>query len=253
MSLKSTSQRNREGNGNNYQSNSNNQCFQGNNQALKNQGNKTSGWVGDKLFEETSMNYLLQSRIFKDLNIKSIIKDRTRQLQGIDVIGEWQNIPINIDVKSIASQLGTFCFEISGNVSSGQVGWLLNDSLLTDYYLIVYHEVEGAPNNYRLGKRIMTNTNIIETEALLIKKETLKQRIEQEMHIPLDEVVSRIREGDFTHKKSVVRFDRNLNEVKGSVKELIYPTLSAGLKEQPINVVIRKSVLLEIAEKHWVI
>lgn len=213
--------------------------------------NAKSNYLGDKCFEETSMHYLENTRIFKDMNIKEIVHDRTRQLKGIDAIGSMNNKPINVDVKAIASQLNTFCFEISGNVSTNQIGWLINPTLETTHYLIVYHTVKGAERNYRLGKRIMTVNNVIETEALLIEKEKLNQFIEKQIgNIP--HVVKEIRNMNL-EGRGVVRFDKNLNPSKKSIQENVYPTISLGLKEQPINVVVRKEYLKELAAKHWII
>lgn len=44
-----------------------------------------------------------------------------------------------------------------------------------------------------------------------------------------------------------------MNAVKGTVNQKAYPTISLGLKEQPINVVVRKESLKELADKHWII
>ena len=76
------------------------------------QSNKRTNWVGDKAFEETSIQYLQNTNIFKDMNIQEIVKDRDRQLRGIDVIAQLYGQDIKVDIKSIASQLPTFCFEI---------------------------------------------------------------------------------------------------------------------------------------------
>lgn len=186
------------------------------------------------------------------MNIREIVHDRARQLKGIDAIGSIGNDSINVDVKAIASQLNTFCFEISGNVSTNQVGWLINPKLETTHYLIVYHTVKGAERNYRLGKRIMTVNNVIETEALLIEKEKLKSFIQKELGQNLDSVVKEIRKQDL-EGRGVVRFNKEMNVVKGTVNQKAYPTISLGLKEQPINVVVRKESLKELADKHWII
>lgn len=53
--------------------------------------------------------------------------------------------------------------------------------------------------------------------------------------------------------RGVVRFDSNLNPSKKSIQENAYPTISLGLKEQPINVVVRKEQLKNLAIKHWVV
>lgn len=140
------------------------------------QSNKRTNWVGDKAFEETSIQYLQNTNIFKDMNIQEIVKDRDRQLRGIDVIAQLYGQDIKVDIKSIASQLPTFCFEISGNINTSQKGWLINPDVETEYYLIVYHEIIGA-SSYRQGKALMTQDNVAETEAMLINKETLKKRL----------------------------------------------------------------------------
>lgn len=227
------------------------------NQQSSEKGNQRpihSSWKIDKRFEETSMNYLSNSPIFNDLNVKEIINDRPRQLKGIDIIAEINKKESNVDVKAIASQLPTFCFEISGNVHSGQVGWLLKEDLETDYYLIVYHEVKGAEKNYNLGKKIMTYDNIIKTEAFLISKIKLKHRIEKQFGMKLEEVVSYIRELKLEGDK-VIRFhnDLTIQEGKGNRNLNIYPTISLNIYEQPINIVIRKEVLKELADNHWII
>lgn len=214
--------------------------------------NAKSNYLGDKCFEETSMYYLEGTQIFKDMNIREVVHDRTRQLKGIDAIGNIEDRDINIDVKAIASQLNTFCFEISGNVSTNQVGWLINPKLKTTHYLVVYHTVKGAERNYRLGKRIMTVNNVIETEALLIEKEKLTNFIQEELKDDLPHIVEQIRSLDL-EGRGVVRFDKNMNATKRSINQNAYPTISLGLKEQPINVVVRKECLKQLAQKHWII
>lgn len=214
--------------------------------------NAKSNYLGDKCFEETSMHYLENTQIFKDMNIREVVHDRARQLKGIDAIGNIGNENINVDVKAIASQLNTFCFEISGNVSTNQIGWLINPNLETTHYLIVYHTVKGAEKNYRLGKRIMTVNNVVETEAMLIEKKKLSHFIEQQLGEDIPHIVKEIRNMNL-EGRGVVRFDKNLKPSTKSVKADAYPTISLGLKEQPINVVVRKEQLKNLAIKHWVV
>lgn len=214
--------------------------------------NAKSNYLGDKCFEETSMYYLEKSQIFKDMNIREVVHDRKRQLRGIDAIGNLNDKDIYVDVKAIASQLNTFCFEISGNISTNQIGWLINPNLETTHYLVVYHTVKGAEKNYRLGKRIMTVNNVIETEALLIEKEKLTKFIQEELNNELPQIVEQIR-GLELEGRGVVRFDKDMNATKKSIKQNAYPTISLGLKEQPINVVVRKECLKQIAQRHWII
>ena len=197
------------------------------------QSNKRTNWVGDKAFEETSIQYLQNTNIFKDMNIQ--------ELYGQD---------IKVDIKSIASQLPTFCFEISGNINTSQKGWLINPDVETEYYLIVYHEIIGA-SSYRQGKALMTQDNVAETEAMLINKETLKKEIERHLG-DLEVLVDKIRAYEI-HQKSAARFNEKGELVKNRNRMNIYPVLSCGLYEQPINIVVRKEVLKELAIMHWII
>ena len=214
------------------------------------QSNKRTNWVGDKAFEETSIQYLQNTNIFKDMNIQEIVKDRDRQLRGIDVIAQLYGQDIKVDIKSIASQLPTFCFEISGNINTSQKGWLINPDVETEYYLIVYHEIIGA-SSYRQGKALMTQDNVAETEAMLINKETLKKEIERHLG-DLEVLVDKIRAYEI-HQKSAARFNEKGELVKNRNRMNIYPVLSCGLYEQPINIVVRKEVLKELAIMHWII
>ena len=166
------------------------------------------------------------------MNIQEIVKDRDRQLRGIDVIAQLYGQDIKVDVKSIASQLPTFCFEISGNVNTSQKGWLINPDVETEYYL-------------------MTQNNVASTEAMLIKKETLKKEIERHLG-DLEVLVDKIRAYEI-HQKSAARFNEKGELVKNRNRMNIYPVLSCGLYEQPINIVVRKEVLKELAIMHWII
>lgn len=218
-----------------------------------------SKWQLDKHFEECCMQYLeKQTNIFKDLEVFDIVKDKERQLQGIDIIGRVHGQVRNIDVKSIASMLPTFCFEISGNVHSGQIGWLLNENVKTDYYLLTYHEIEGAKNDYRRGKEeLVAGAKVEYTLALLISKKKIVDLIKTHLHSDnLYQVIEQIRNNanNYQNRKTTVRFKVSNNNVyfgehiKGC---LVYPTLSPYLHEQPINVVINRTLLEEAAEKIW--
>lgn len=232
--------------------------YQGNrntpNERSFDRGNKTSNYVMDKKFEEASMAYLRNTSIFNDIHVKEEVKDYKRQKRGIDIIAEIDNIDTTVDVKAIASQLPTFCFELAGSVSTGQVGWLINDELETDYYLLVYHDT-GGDDSYSFSKNkiIKDNACIQETEAILIKKSALLNKIEEEIHCDLNRIVELIRQKD-TSKYRTERLKFNAEgEIFWGKGGNIYFTLSKKLKEQPINVVVRKNILYSIATKRWLI
>ena len=223
-----------------------------------------SMWCIDKKFEETSVEFLRKkTNILKELGTKEIVKDRDRQLKGIDLVCDIPRIfpksffkkkDRNVDIKSIAKVIPTFSFEISGNASSKQVGWLCNDALATDYYLIVYHQIEDESMSYKINKQKMTIDNIIYTKALLIKKEKLINLLKEELHeVSIEKIVEDIR-NQSEDKKGIRRYiidnSGKLKE-KGSEDTKFYFTVSNQLREKPVNVIIKRQFLEKIAEHVW--
>ena len=225
---------------------------------------KKSFWEIDKAFEECAMEYLEQKTpILKELKSKGYETDIVRQKKGIDFVGEYKGHSINVDVKSIATNnFPTFCFEISGSVSTNQTGWLLDPEKETDYYLLTYHEVEGYGSNYKDAKQHMNLENVVETEAYLISRkkiiETIKTHLKSDNY---EMIIDQIRNMSPAYKnwKRSVRFKVSNNSVypyerndwKGA--NYVYLTLSAQLREQPINIVVNRELLKEMAEEIWYI
>lgn len=226
---------------------------------------KKSTWVIDKKFEETSMEFLrAKTEILKELGTKEIVKDRDRQIKGIDLICDipkafpksfFKLKGKNVDVKSIAKVIPTFSFEISGNKSSGQIGWLANSTLETDYYLIVYHQIENESQSYKTNKQKMTTDNVIYTKALLIKKDKLKSLIKDSINNKsFNVLVEEIRELS-EEKKGINRYvldtEGKVIEKGSESKSEIYFTVSNQIKERPINIIVKRHILEQISERIW--
>lgn len=226
-----------------------------------------SNFKGDKRFEEESTRFLIRSHILMELGTKLIIEDIERQKQGVDLICD---IPFddgtikesqNVDIKAIASTIPTFCFEVAGNTGSGQVGWLLNSELVTDYYLVVYHDIIGG-TNYSANKEILTVDNVNYTKAMLINKEKLQQLVlDYFMFDSLkdaQEVVKRIKflNQDET-KMTTYSYDgvriTQLNNASDKKDLKMWFSASNHLKERPINVVIRQQLLESLSDKIFVL
>lgn len=226
-----------------------------------------SNFKEDKRFEEESTRFLIRSHILMELGTKTIIEDIERQKQGVDLICD---IPFddgtikesqNVDIKAIASTIPTFCFEVAGNTGSGQVGWLLNSELVTDYYLVVYHDIIGG-TNYSANKEILTVDNVNYTKAMLIKKEKLQQLVLDYFMFDsikdAQNVVDRIKFLNQGETKlttyaydgaSITPLDKTSN--KRDLK--MWFSASNHLKERPINVVIRQDLLEAVSEKIFVL
>ena len=226
-----------------------------------------SNFKEDKRFEEESTRFLIRSHILMELGTKTIIEDIERQKQGVDLICD---IPFddgtvkesqNVDIKAIASTIPTFCFEVAGNTGSGQVGWLLNSELVTDYYLVVYHDIIGG-TNYSANKEILTVDNVNYTKALLINKEKLQQLVLDYFMFDClkdaQDVVKRIKflNQDET-KMTTYSYDgvriTQLNNASDKKDLKMWFSASNHLKERPINVVIRQQLLESISDKIFVL
>lgn len=226
-----------------------------------------SNFKGDKRFEEESTRFLIRSHILMELGTKTIIEDLERQKQGVDLICD---IPFddgtvkesqNVDIKAIASTIPTFCFEVAGNTGSGQVGWLLNSELVTDYYLVVYHDIIGG-TNYSANKEILTVDNVNYTKAMLINKEKLQQLVLDYFMFDClkdaQEVVKRIKflNQDET-KMTTYSYDgvriTQLNNASDKKDLKMWFSASNHLNERPINVVIRQQLLESISDKIFVL
>ena len=226
-----------------------------------------SNFKEDKRFEEESTRFLIRSHILMELGTKTIIEDLERQKQGVDLICD---IPFddgtvkesqNVDIKAIASTIPTFCFEVAGNTGSGQVGWLLNSELVTDYYLVVYHDIIGG-TNYSANKEILTVDNVNYTKAMLINKEKLQQLVLDYFMFDClkdaQDVVKRIKflNQDET-KMTTYSYDgvriTQLNNASDKKDLKMWFSASNHLKERPINVVIRQQLLESISDKIFVL
>ena len=231
----------------------------------------SSSFMVDAQFERVSTAFLKnKTKILDELGVKEIVEDRKRQLEGVDMICDIPHkIPKstfvlenqNVDMKSIASDLPTFCFELLGNQNSKKLGWLLQDNR-TDYYLIVYHDIENS-QGYNINKRIMTEDNVTWTRALLIQKKRLMNTILKKLDIHdkerLEGICNTIRETEIAAKNkgtSCYVYDGEEDTLRKQRKDekkynQMWFSCSNHLKERPINIVIRRNVLESISDYIW--
>lgn len=186
------------------------------------------------------------------------IKDRQQQLQGIDVIIENGNkSTINIDEKASVyysnAMIPTFAFEINSYQRDGNepvIGWLLNDNLKTDYYNLMWPNVKCIQNNERewirkpLSEIRKPDFTII--ESMMINKKKLIERIEKDIvpkfEMKLLEYATKIRRNDLVLTNNKVCLATGYN--------IVY---TENLKEKPINLVIKKNILSDVADAIYLI
>ena len=224
---------------------------------------KTSSYLTDKRFEEVSMEHLrTHTSILKELGTKEIVKDRKLQKEGIDLICDIPRFFSQslfkfknkyVDVKAVSTMLPTFSFELL-NDQSGNIGWFINDELKTEYYLLVYHEIDGCGCSYTRNKAAINVDNVIHTRALLIKKSKLRKYVEEQLNgVSYEQIIEEIQEEskDKKGRQKYVLSNKHIKEKDKNGGNEIYFTVSNQLRERPINVIIRRTKLEEMAERIW--
>lgn len=183
--------------------------------------------------------------------------DAATQLKGIDVELVIDGTKYLIDEKASIyysnTMLSTFAFEID-SLQKNHVrpipGWFVNNELETDYYMLIWPNVKCDQKDgvwQRLELKELTDSSFTIVEAMLIKKTKLLSALEDQglsvdkMRADADEL-RRSTGGKKIRHVVQYQWDRPC--------KLMY---SGTIKEQPINLVIRRDFLKPLAEGIWLI
>lgn len=165
---------------------------------------------------------------------KSITRntDAALQKKGVDVIietkeGEIVYIDEKATLQYINKRIPTFAFEIK-NTTSGAQGWLFNPEYITDYYLLAW------PN--AVDENIPSAESFTDTEIMSIKRQRVIQLLAN--HGITENKISELIE----HYKS-----RLSKTNKFEISPGITLNFNLFLAERPINVVIKKDLLMKYA------
>jgi hypothetical protein len=162
-------------------------------------------------------------------------EDRENQLKGKDVsftLNELKNIIVDEKAQThyINRNLPTFAFEISFLRTSGDwtLGWLFDDTKENDYFILIW---PFASKEWNLVKE-----DITKLDCLLVNKQKIIDLLEKE---------------GFSKDKIMIEEERIRREnTPGKIGSgNIYFYYTDRLAEKPINMVIRKEKLIEIADK----
>lgn len=173
------------------------------------------------------------------------IKDKSLQLQGIDVIITTKKSTVNIDEKAqlyyINQGLPTFAFEVNFLNKNGALspGWLYNKNLLTDYFVLIW--LTATHNNLQEIKA----EDFINAECMMIKK---------------TEIINYLSGVGYT-EKLIEKIAMDLRSQEQYGKYIIpdqtdfyfYLSPPDNYSEQPINIVIRKDLLIRLAVRIYVV
>jgi len=175
--------------------------------------------------------------------------DKYSQLNGVDVEIVVDEKRMYIDEKAAFyysnAMIPTFAFEID-SIQKGHdnpvVGWFINDKLQTDYYMLIWPNVKCD----RIGKQCvmkdlkkLKKSDFTIIEAMLINKKSLlnavySQGLDSERLIEYAKRIRKLKRG--ASETYTEEFD---NYIK-----IMY---SGSIAEQPINAVIRKELLKQVA------
>lgn len=220
----------------------------------------------DMIAEQQLAKYLdkyLYDRLKSKCKSINRITDKTLQMEGIDVIIEYNNGNlVNIDEKAQLHYIdvcrNTFVFEIDfiGRDNILHQGWLYNNELKTDTYMLIwpketiYNEVIKSIDNNKEQlnkiKEILRNINrddFVSVECYLIKRDTIKEYLSskgwnfQRILKKADEI---------RHNKKYKR-----TFVPETDDFYFYFSEPFNYRESPINIVIKKDVLKELAHKKY--
>lgn len=165
------------------------------------------------------------------------VNDRDRQVRGVDIILtsaadglDHAKTDIKSAVKYSDRYLPTYSLELSF-INKGlkeQTGWLLDDRLETEYYLLLY------PHSGKHYTDIKTVDDIDYIDYYLVKKEDILRFLLSRGYgkEELLDVSASMRE----------EYDGGSKLIRESKSENFHFSLSGNMPEKPINVVVKRRV-----------
>ena len=182
---------------------------------------------------EQEMGIFLDKYLYDRLNVKYDRKtDKDNQLKGIDIVLGNKKIDEKAALSYINVPIKTFSFEISfiNRANNVHQGWLFNDELETEYYMIIY------PNGSVSDVKSVKAEDFDNVECLLISKKKILDYIGDE-------------------KDYILEMNDWLREKEHNGKFVIEDTykynmfVSQYLKEKPVNILIGKNNLYKLATR----
>lgn len=193
------------------------------------------------------------------------ITAKEQQTKGIDVQIEYENGDIvNIDEKAQLHYIDvcrdTFVFEIDfiGQDNELHPGWLYNPDMQTDTYMLLWpkqtkyhericsiHKTKDKLNEIKQILRQIESEDFESVDCYLIKREKVKQYLENQ---GWDEARALEKGKEIRKNKKYQR-----TEVPETNSFYFYFSEPFHYREAPINIVMKKNVLEQLAHKRYVI
>lgn len=200
--------------------------------------------VGSKRKEDNRqmsiVNDFIDTYVYPKINeiIKCIrVDDKKNQLRGIDILIKTTFGRLVCDEKSAVNyrRLNTFAFELDSLNNVGGTGWLLNDELKTDTYVLCWIDEsksdifgdDGKP----IKKILKDKDDITDMTISFVSKKTILDYIES----------NGFNEDALKEKVLNIRKYKKRDEVVGNLKF----KLSDQLVEEPINVILKRNEIIK--------
>lgn len=210
-----------------------------------------SKWLDEYFYKRLLKDgYSIKSK-FKNQSPIAYVRDGSREAQkkGIDVhyhfdSGESLLVDEKAQLNYLNNPLETFAFEIiykkQNNKNTFTQGWFINDELETTHYLLVYPHSDHVDKHYQ----IKCYQQFSKAEVVLVEKIKLKEKLES-----LSINKARI------YEKSMEIIDTDIRKTifENIGDRDVYMVKTDYLAEKPINIVVRKHILNEIAEARWLV
>lgn len=191
----------------------------------------------DRIVEEEIADFL--DEYFYKTEVKDFIryKDLENQKKGLDVSFKHNDKNILVDEKSNSSPfyinkfIPTFAFEIK-NTTSGNIGWLIDETKQTQYYLLIYVFAE---------KPWKTPINISKLYCYLLSRKKLLNYLESQSITK-----------EFLLEKCEDSINKNLEKhIEKTPNKDYYYFLTPNLSEKPFNIVIRRKLYKKLADMEF--
>lgn len=205
----------------------------------------------DDMSAEAQLGVFLDTYLYNDFPHKESfsyierVHNKAEQLAGVDVrFTSKDGTVYDVDEKAqlyyINKELPTFAFEIQFlREGKETIGWLCNESLLTDLYLLIWpFATQDTPKGIRWDQ-------FTKADCLLIQKNRILSLLEKE-GLTIEKMLA-----DASSFRKTGRIGKvAIPGVKGIY---YYASDPCKYREAPINIVITKDKLLKIAQRRYIV
>lgn len=211
-------------------------------ESFRNQDMKAEEKLGE--FMDEYFYSRLNSKGGAPLSFKRM-KDRESQLNGVDILIEVDGKNMIIDEKASLyysnAMIPTFAFELD-SIQRGKTepveGWLVNDNLATEYYMLIWPNVKCIKQDkqwIRKDIKCLQKDDFTIVEAFLVPKQGIRMELERRGYD---------REHLLLYAKRMREMYKGQDGMKEEpINDEMKFTFSGQLAEKPVNIVIRKSLL----------